>query len=88
VTLVEETLDAVFLEDVQPMLVGDKAYDSDPLDERLWEERGVELVAPHKVNRRRSATQDASTVATIPAAMESRAFVCLVAKLPPTCCAL
>ena len=58
VTLVEETLDAGFLEEAPPVLIGDKAYDSDPLDERLREERGVELIAPHKTNRRKSPTQD------------------------------
>lgn len=58
VTLVEETLDAGFLEDAPSVLIGDKAYDSDPLDECLREERGVELVAPHKANRRKPTTQD------------------------------
>jgi transposase len=36
--------------------VGDKAYDSDALDERLASEMGVELVAPNR--RKRSKTQD------------------------------
>ena len=39
-------------------LIGDKAYDSDPLAERLWEERGIELIAPHRRNRTRPPTQD------------------------------
>ena len=34
------------------------AYDSDPLDKCLSEERGIELIAPHKNNRVKSATQD------------------------------
>ena len=38
-------------------LIGDKAYDSDGLDEKLWRERNVELIAPHKANRLK-ATQD------------------------------
>lgn len=58
VTLVEETLDASFLDDAPDKLIGDKAYDSDPLDGRLLEERGVELIAPHKENRRKPPTQD------------------------------
>ena len=58
VTLVEETLDAGFLEEAPPILIGDKAYDSDPLDERLWQERGIELIAPHKTNRKKASTQD------------------------------
>ena len=58
VTLVEDTLDACFLENVPQKIVGDMAYDSDPLDNRLAEERGVELIAPHKANRVKSTTQD------------------------------
>jgi Transposase and inactivated derivatives len=38
-------------------LIGDKAYDSDPLDEEL-QSQGIELIAPHKVNRKKAATQD------------------------------
>lgn len=39
-------------------LIGDKAYDSDALDARLEAERGIELIAPHRENRRRPPTQD------------------------------
>ena len=38
-------------------LIGDKAYDSDPLD-RECEALGVTLVAPHKRNRVKPKTQD------------------------------
>ena len=38
-------------------LIGDRAYDSDPLDHLLRARYGVELVAPHKTNRRRPPTQ-------------------------------
>jgi hypothetical protein len=41
-------------------IIGDKAYDSDPLDEKLAIEYGVELIAPHRFNRQRSRTQDGS----------------------------
>lgn len=58
VTLVEETLDAMLIDEVPAVLIGDKAYDSDPLDERMRKERGIELVAPHKGNRTKAATQD------------------------------
>ena len=58
VTLVDETLDACFLENVPDKIIGDRAYDSDKLDKRLAEERGVEMIAPHKSNRVKSATQD------------------------------
>jgi hypothetical protein len=33
-------------------LIGDKAYDSDPLDEELAE-AGIEMIAPHKSNRKK-----------------------------------
>lgn len=58
VTLVKQTLDACVLEELPQKLIGDKAYDSDVLDEELVKERNVELIAPHKVNRRKPATQD------------------------------
>ena len=57
VTLVEPTLDTCFLTSVPTRLIGDKAYDSDRLDERLRTERGIELIAPHRGNRRHR-TQD------------------------------
>jgi transposase len=38
-------------------LIGDRAYDSDPLDEKL-RKQGIELIAPHKTNRKKPATQD------------------------------
>jgi transposase len=57
VTLAEETLDNGFLPYAPDRLIGDKAYDSNPLDERLWSQRGVELIAPHPSNRK-VMTQD------------------------------
>jgi transposase len=57
VTLVEETIDNGFLEHAPDRLIGDKAYDSNRLDERLREERGIELIAPHLSTRQRK-TQD------------------------------
>ena len=62
VTLVDDTLDACFLENVPEKVIGDMAYDSDPLDKRLAEERGVEMIAPHKSNRCQPATQDGRTL--------------------------
>jgi len=38
-------------------LIGDRAYDSDPLDARLAEQ-GIRLIAPHKRNRVKPKTQD------------------------------
>jgi transposase len=58
VTLVEATLDAAFVDEAPHRLIGDKAYDSDPLDQRLLEERQIELIAPHRRNRKKPKTQD------------------------------
>jgi len=58
VTLVEKTLDACFLRRSPCRLVGDRAYDSDPLDARLWKERRIALIAPHRSARKRPKTQD------------------------------
>ena len=58
VTLVDATLDACFLDELPVRIIGDKAYDSDPLDHRLRQERGVEFIAPHRSNRRKRLTQD------------------------------
>ena len=55
---VELTLDNMFIDEQPEKMIGDKAYDSDPLDRRLMEERNVELIAPHKANRVRPKTQD------------------------------
>ena len=64
--LLEPTLDNI---DVRPAdgaaeapaprrLVCDKGYDSDPLRDRLLMERDIDLVCPHRKNRKRPATQD------------------------------
>ncbi len=57
VSLVEAVLDERFVEDAPERLMGDKAYDSDPLDARLAE-RGTEMIAPHRRNRVKPKTQD------------------------------
>ena len=38
-------------------LIGDRAYDSDPLDVELRRD-GIEMIAPHRSNRSKPATQD------------------------------
>lgn len=57
VKLVAATLEARIVADVPERLIGDKAYDSDQLDEQLRQEYGTEMIAPNKVNRR-VPTQD------------------------------
>lgn len=55
--LVEPTLEARFVDEQPERLIGDRAYDSDPLDERL-KDQGVQMIAPHRHNRKKPATQD------------------------------
>ena len=57
VTVVEATLASAFLKEQPKRLIGDKAYDSDPLDETLLE-RGIEMIAPHRKNRKKKKSQD------------------------------
>ena len=57
VTLVQLSFEFYMIEATPEHLIGDKAYDSDPLDAELKVE-GVEMVAPHRKNRKRRKTQD------------------------------
>jgi transposase len=55
--LVEEVLGQSFLDELPERLIGDAAYDSDRLDEYLLQKYGIELIAPHRSNRKH-ITQD------------------------------
>jgi transposase len=46
IVLTERVLDAAFVADLPPKLVGDKAWDSAPLQKTLADERNIELIAP------------------------------------------
>jgi transposase len=54
--LVPATLDARFLPELPTRLIGDRGYDSDALDTVLRTRYGIEMIAAHRKNRRR--TQD------------------------------
>ncbi len=56
--LVEATVEQRFTRAKPERMIGDSAYDSDPLDQRLREKHRIRLIAPHKRNRRRKNTQD------------------------------
>jgi len=58
VKLVEKTIDNSFTPYAPEKLIGDKAYDSDPLDEKLMDERCIEMIAPHRRGRKKEKTQD------------------------------
>ena len=57
VKLVHQTLASRHVKGQPNKLIGDKAYDSDPLDAELAE-AGVEMIAPHRRNRKKPRTQD------------------------------
>ena len=54
--LVVDTLKARFLDEHPERLIGDRAYDSNPLDAELAE-MGIEMIAPHNPTRK-NKTQD------------------------------
>ena len=51
VKLAETALDSLFIAEKPEKLIGDKAYDSDKLDDDLLKKHGVEMIAPHRRNR-------------------------------------
>lgn len=55
VKLVEKVLEERFIEPLPEKLIGDKAYDSDPLDEVL-RQQGIDMIAPHRRNRKTKKT--------------------------------
>ena len=60
--LVQRLFDFMLTEEVPPLVIGDKAYDSDPLD-WIMANQGVEIVAPHRSNRKiKNYTQDGRTL--------------------------
>ena len=50
-SLVAATLDSHFVAEVPERLIGDRAYDADPLDEAILE-LGIEMIAPHRRSRK------------------------------------
>ena len=56
--LVQRLFDFMLTEEAPERVIGDKAYDSDELDEELAEQ-GIEMIAPHRENRKlENYTQD------------------------------
>ncbi len=58
VKLVEKTIYSGFTPYAPDKLIGDKAYDSDPLEQKLMQERCIEMIAPYKVNRKKAKMRD------------------------------
>lgn len=60
-TLVDATLETVGENAPIRRLIADKAYDSQRLRDRLADQR-IELIAPHRKNRKQPRTQDGRTL--------------------------
>jgi transposase len=60
-TLLEQTIKQRFSKEKVRRVVADRAYDSDALDGRL-KKKGIELISPHKRNRKKKKTQDGRTL--------------------------
>ena len=57
VTLMQLSFDFYMIEAKPENLIGDRAYDSDKLDEEMRQE-GIEMISPHRQNRKKPKTQD------------------------------
>ncbi len=84
-TLAEATVSTkcfVYNEKPERIIGEDKAYDSDPLDEKLAIEYGVELIAPHRYNRQGTQYARWPAIASLQTPVEDRKSVCMVAEFP------
>lgn len=57
----EKTIENRLIKTKPKQIIGDMAYDSDPMDEQLKKQK-IELIAPHKANRVKEKTQDGRTL--------------------------
>lgn len=57
VKLVQLSFDFYMIEAMPEVLIGDRAYDSDDLDDDLGN-MGIKVVSPHRKNRKKAKTQD------------------------------
>jgi hypothetical protein len=81
VTLVGETLEARFAEEKPGRLIGDRAYDSDPLDAWLKAE-GIEMIAPHREKQKEAEDPRRGQASALQEALEGRAALRLAFELP------
>jgi hypothetical protein len=69
VTLVERTIESRFIDELPERIIGDKAYDSNALDERLKRDYGIELIAPNRHGNRKNARR--ASLAPLQAPLEN-----------------
>lgn len=69
-----------FVKPLPKRLIGDKTYDSDPLGAKL-KEKGVEMIAPHRKNRKKKKVRGRKETQTLQEALESGTLLCLAFQL-------
>ena len=74
VRLVQLCFDFYMIEAKPENLIGDRAYDSDPLDEELRRD-GIEMIAPHRSNRMQAAHARSAPATAIRKALGGRALL-------------
>lgn len=62
VKLVQLSFDFYMIEAMPDVLIGDRAYDSDDLDDDM-RDKGIKMVSPHRKNRVKPKTQDGASYA-------------------------
>ena|SRR5215469_4987682 len=77
--LVVPTIERRFLAETPQRLIGDRAYDSDPLDTQICERFGVQLIAPHTSMRSEKPHKTAGCCAVTGAV--GRSSVCLLGSI-------
>ncbi len=77
--LVPATLDARFLRELPPRLIGDRGYDSDLLDTQLRDQYGIEMIAPNRT--RRHGHKRWPPPPTLPTPLAHRTSLCLAPQL-------
>ena len=87
VTLVEATLAQSVTLGRPRRLIGDRAYDSDPLDQRLAAQ-GIEMIAPHRDQSKQTANPGPESSQTLPTTMEDRTVVRLAQQIQAHPCSL
>lgn len=66
------------------LLIGDKVYDSDGLDEKLFSEYGLEIIAPHPGGPLSHANPRRPVIAPLSETLGDRAAFCMAADFPPS----
>jgi transposase len=72
--LVEATLEQRFLPETPERMIGDRAYDSEKLDQQLLDHYATEMIAPHTIGRVNPPPQDGRTLRRYRSSSQSNAF--------------